>query len=203
MYEKPKNRPKIQTIRPILYKSNCRGDICKMSLSVAVAWEPCGTLLFIMVVVSFLTASVRALVSACLLVSMVLRTIGTHVAVSLMESRTQTSHWITLHEVSMSEVSMLPMVAEVTTAEVALLFVLHEESIMQTKSAIATTPREHLEYAMAHKKRTLELQQIICAFDKFLVDGDACLNLTHGRYKCHDPSTIAKIECLQSVHLHH
>ena len=65
----------------------------------------------------------------------------------------------------MSAVSILPMVAEVTTAEVALLFVLHEESIMQTKSAIAMTPREHLEYAMAHNKRTLELQQIICAFD--------------------------------------
>ena len=96
---------------------------------------------------------------------MVLRTFGTHEAVSFMVSGIQTSHCITLHEVSMSAVSIVPMVAEVTTAEVALLFVLHEESIMQTKSAIATTPREHLEYAMAHKKRTLELQQIICAFD--------------------------------------
>ena len=80
----------------------------------------------------------------------------------------------------MIAVSTLPMVAEVTTAEVALLFVLHEEIIMQTNSAIAMIPREHLEYAMAPKKQTLELQQIICAFDKFLVDGDACLNLTHG-----------------------
>lgn len=120
-----------------------------------------------MVAVSFLTASVRKLASARLLVAMVLRTIGTHVAVSLMESLTQTSHWITLHEVSMSAVSIVPMVAEATTAEVALLFVLHEESIMQTKSAIAMTPRQLLENAMAHRKRTLELQQIICAFDEF------------------------------------
>ena len=134
---------------------------------------------------------------------MVLRTIGTHEAVSFMVSGTQTSHWITLHEVSMSAVSIVPMVAVATTAEVALLLVLHEESIMQTKSAIAITPSINLEYAMAPKKRTLELQQIICAFDKFLVDGDASLNLTHGRYKCHDPSTIAKVECLQCVHLHH
>lgn len=80
----------------------------------------------------------------------------------------------------MSAVSIVPMEAEVTTAEVALLFDLHEESIMQTNSAIAMTLREHLEHAMAHKKRTLELQQIICAFDKFLVDGDACFHLTHG-----------------------
>ena len=127
---------------------------------------------------------------------MVLRTIGTHEAVSLMVSGTQTSHWITLHEESMNAVSMVPMVAEVTTAEVALLFVLHEESIMQTNSAIAMTPRELLANAMAHKKRTLELQQIICAFNKFHVNGDSGLHLTHGRYKCHDPGTIAKIECL-------
>ena len=174
-----------------------------MSFSVAVAWAPCGTLLSMMVAVSLMTALVCALVIACLLVVMVLRTIGTHEAVSLMVSGTQTSHWITLHEVSMSAVSIVPMVAEVTTAEVALLFVLHEESIMQTKSAMAMATSFNLSFAMAHKKRTLELQQIICAFDKFLVDGDACLNLTHGRYKCHDPSTIAKVECLQCVYLHH
>lgn len=121
---------------------------------------------------------------------MVFRTIGIHAAVSLMVSGTQTSHWITLHEVSMSAVSIVPMVAEVTTAEVAVLLDLQPHIIIQTNSAIAMTTREHLEYAMAHKKRTLELQQIICAFDEFIVDGDARLNLTHGRYKCHDPSTI-------------
>ena len=103
----------------------------------------------------------------------------------------------------MSAVSIVPMVAEVTTAEVAVLFVLHEESIMQTNSAIAITPSINFENAMAHNKRTLELQQIICAFDQFGVDGNTCFHLTHGRYECHDPSTIAKIECLQSVHLHH
>lgn len=96
----------------------------------------------------------------------------------------------------MNVVSMVPMVAEVTTAEDTLLFVRHDISIMQTNSAIATTPREHLEYAMAHKKRTLVLQQIICAFDEFCVNGYTRFHLTHGRYKCHDPSTIAKIEFL-------
>lgn len=140
MYEIPKNRPKIQTIRPILYKSNCRGDICKMSLSLSDASAPCGTLFFIMVVVSFLTASVRVLVIARLLVAIVLRTIGTHEAVSLMVSVTQTSHWITLHEESTSADSIVPMVAEVTTAEVAVLFALHPHIIMQTKSAKVPQP---------------------------------------------------------------
>lgn len=151
-----------------------------MSFSVAVARAPCGTLLSIMSVVSFLTASVRALVRACLLVAIVLRTIGIHVAVSLMVSVTQTSHWITLHEESMIAVSIVPMVAEVTTAEDTLLFALHPQTIMQTKSAIATTPREHLEYAMAHETRTIILQQIICAFDEFCVNGYTCFHLTHG-----------------------
>lgn len=140
MYEKPKNRPKIQTIRPILYKSNCSGDIFMMSLSVAVAREPCGMLDSTMVVVSFLTASVRALVIACLLVVMVLRTIGTHVAVSLILSVTKTSHWMTLYEESSFVASIESNVAEVTTAEDTLLFVLHPPSTMQMKSAKVPQP---------------------------------------------------------------
>ena len=50
---------------------------------------------------------------------------------------------MTLYEVSMIAVSIVPMVAEVTIVEVAFFFVLHEESIMQTNSAIAMTPIEH------------------------------------------------------------
>ena len=111
-----------------------------MSLPVAVAREPCGTLHSTMEAVSFLTASVRALVSACLLEAMVLRTIGTHVAVSLKLSVTKTSHWMTWHEVSTSAVSIEPMVAEVTTAEVAVLFALQPHIIKQTKSAKVPQP---------------------------------------------------------------
>lgn len=59
-----------------------------MSFALAVARAPCGTLLSMMVAVSFLTASVRVLVSECLFVAIVLRTIGTHEAVSFKVSVT-------------------------------------------------------------------------------------------------------------------